>query len=184
MWSLPPLAYVGIGTGCVALATLIYNIVRNRIVLIISQSGSNVTNQVFTTEGGPAGVMMEVKIINDSLKPVTIRGYELRLLWNDPDWHWLYDPVEIGSKDNMYKMPGSFIQFPRDMIVNHRTFREGILQPGQVIEGMLMGWGPTPIPECFPQGSEIEMTLLVYDQRGRTHKSKFTFFVSSGHHRI
>jgi hypothetical protein len=180
MWSLPPLAYVGIGTVTVGLATLIWNIVRNRVVLIISQSGSNVTNQVFTTLGGPAGIMMEVKIINDSLKPVTIRGYELQLLWNDPDWHWLYDPEETGNKYGKYKMPGSFIEFPRDMIVNHRTFKEGMLQPGEVIEGMLMGWGPTPIPKCFPHGSEIEMTLLVYDQRGKPHKSKFAFFVASG----
>ena len=180
MWSLPAVAYVGMATGTIALVGLIYTVWRNRVVLIISQSGSNVTNRLFTTEDGAAAITMEVKIINDSTKPVTIRGYHLQLLWNDPDWHWLYDPVEIGSKTKTYKMPGSFIEFPRDMIVNHRKFNEGILHPGQVIEGMLMGRGPTPIPECFPNGTEIEMILSVYDQRGKPHKTKFTFFVNSG----
>jgi hypothetical protein len=178
MWSLPAVAYVGMATATVALLAFLYTVSRNRVVLIISQSGSNVTNRVFTTEGGPAGITMEVKIINDSLKPVTIRGYELQLPWNDPDWRWLYDPREIGSKTMSYKMPGTFLEYPRDMIINHRTFKEGMLQPGEVIEGMLMGWGPAQIPECFPHGSEVEMTLLVYDQRGKTHKSKFTFLVT------
>lgn len=182
MGSLPAVAYVGMATGTITLAGLLYTIWRNRIVLIISQSGSNVTNRVFTTEGGPAGITMEVKIINDSLKPVTIRGYDLQLLWNDPDWRWLYDPVEVGCEAKTYKMPGTFLEYPRDMIINHRKFTEGVMKPGDVIEGMLMGWGPIPIPECFPQGTEIEMTLSVYDQRGRAHKSKFTFFVTSGYH--
>src|SRR5260370_39262064 len=115
--------------------------------MIIIKSGRNLTNRVFTTEGGPAGITMEVKIINDSLKPGTIRGYELQLLWNDPDWRWVYDPIEIGCGTRTYKIPGTYLEYPRDMIINHRTFKEGIFPPVEVIEGMMMGSVQTPRPE-------------------------------------
>lgn len=78
-------------------------------------------------------------------------------------------------------MPGTTLEFPRDMLINHRKFTEGVMKPGDLIEGKLMGRGPTPIPKNFPHGSEIEMTLSTFDHRGKPHKTKFMFFVWSYH---
>jgi hypothetical protein len=44
-----------------------------------------------------------------------------------------------------------------------------------VIEGLLLARGLTQVP--FPHGSEIELTLSVYDQRWKPHKTPFPFFV-------
>jgi len=165
--------------AAIALSTLLYKIWRNRVVLIVSQSGNNVTNRVFGADFGQIGYSMEVKIINDSSKPVTLRGFELQLLWNDLDFYWLRDPAEIGNREMKYKMPGTFIEYRRDLVINHRKFKEGVMQPGDVIGGMLLGAGCTPIPKCFPHGSEIEMMLFVYDQRGKRHRAKFAFFVDN-----
>jgi hypothetical protein len=173
----PFVVYAGTLSAVVALAALIYTFVRNRVVLIISQSGSNFTNRVFFGDDGSVEYTMEVKIINDSLRPATLRGFELQLLWNDPDFHWLHDPLEVCGRPLAYKIPGTYIEFPRDAVINHRIFANGVMQPGEVIEGMLLGRGLTPIPDCFPHGSEIEMTLSAYDQRGKPHKAKFTLFV-------
>ncbi len=168
---------VGLLAFTVSLVTFLYNVSRNRVVLVISQSGGDITNWVMNTSDGAVGYMLDLKIINDSLRPVTLRGFELTLLWNDPDFRWLYDPADASPRDMKYKMPGTFLEYSRDMVINHRTFTEGMMQPGAMMEGLLLGRGLTPIPSCFPHGSEIEMTLTVYTQRGKPHKVPFTFFV-------
>src|SRR5271154_6523452 len=115
MPALTPVAYVSIVSAAIALAALILTAWRNRVVLVISQSGSNITNRIFATDDGFAfAYMMEVTIINDSTKPVTLRGFDLKLLWNDPDFRFLDDPVEVFGKEGPYKIPGSTLQFPYD----------------------------------------------------------------------
>jgi len=172
-----PAVYLTIVSVTIALFGLIYAIWRNRVILIISQSGADINNWVRTTDDGATTYMMDVKIINDSLRPVRIRGYDLELLWKDLDFHWLYDPGEGSAKDMKYKIPRTFLEFSRNEIINHRKMAEGLMQPGDIVEGLLLGRGLTPIPALFPHGSEIVMSLLVYDQRGKAHKAPFTFFV-------
>lgn len=82
------------------------------------------TNRVFALDGGELGTayIMDVTIINDSQEPVTLCGFHLGLLWNDPDFHWPHDPRDTRHPTETYEMPGGYLRFPRSMVVNRRTF--------------------------------------------------------------
>jgi hypothetical protein len=67
---------------------------KKRVKLHITQSGSSITNTVYATEHDMTGYRAELKIINDSACPVVLRGFDLRLPWNDEGIRFLPDPRE------------------------------------------------------------------------------------------
>ena len=151
---------------------------RRRIIIV--QQGDRMTNTVFSVKNDHTAFVAQIAVINNSPRSaLVIRGFELELLWNDPDFGWLNDPEE--SERDSYYIPGTDgLTFPREMILNHRTYKEGGLQPGQTIQGLLLGYGGAPIPEDFNHLDFLTMKLSVLDQDGKQHSEKIHFQIDKG----
>ncbi len=72
---------------------------------------------------------------------------------------------------------GGWPSYPRDRVLNHRTYAQGTLEPGDVVQGVLVGCGPASIPDDLRGRTDVAMTLAVYDQDGKRHSSRFLFRV-------
>jgi hypothetical protein len=179
MPDLPAPVWGAILTASVTIAVLLIHVWRDRIVLRISQTGSNVTNRIAATDDGLAWYYMaEVRIINDSRsRSVTLNGFDLRLDWNDPDFGPLPDPVEAVGEERPYSVPGTTLRFPYQAVINHRTGSRGVMRPGDTIEGLFLARGFTAPP--YPHGTEVDLPFFVLDQRWKRHKELFRFFIWS-----
>jgi len=144
--------------------------------LNVVQRGSNITNSFFAIRGTATGVMLEISITNASPNvPAVVRGFDLEPLWRDEQFDWLFDPAEAVPSRAYYQYPGTILSYPREMVLNHRTYEQGKLMPGETMTGMLMGYGYAPIPDDLRHGSEVSMRLTVFDQDGRPHSERFLF---------
>jgi|ERR1700686_1452047 len=150
---------------------------KKRIKLHIIQSGNSITDRVYATDQVLTAYRAQVKIINDSPFPVVVRGFDLQLPWNDEDFRFLSDPREARRPQDYYEMPMTGLKLPVEEVINHRTFTNGKMGSGDVIEGFILAVGTTRIPSCYEHGQEIEMKFSVYDQRGKPHPMRLTFFV-------
>ncbi|MGD0578872.1 MAG: hypothetical protein ABSC08_08080, partial [Bryobacteraceae bacterium] len=66
----------------------------NRRRLTIRQVGSNIENVVLALDVG-AAFILNAAITNDSPKlTIVIHHFDLGLLWCDPEFDWLDDPLE------------------------------------------------------------------------------------------
>jgi hypothetical protein len=150
---------------------------KKKIRLQITQSGNSITNTVYATELNLTAYRAEVKIINDSSFPVVLRGFDLDLPWKDEDFRFLPDPREIRHPCNFYQMPMTGLILPLNAVINHRTFTNGRMEPGDVIEGFILAVGTTPIPSFYKHGNEIAMKFSVYDQRSKPHSIRLILWV-------
>jgi hypothetical protein len=176
------LDHLGLGSiGLTAIIGAVWTVYtqwdKGRVKLHITQSGSNITNRVCATQLGMTDYRAEVKIINDSTFPVVLRGFDLQLPWKDQDFTFLPDPREAAHPHDYYQTPTTALKFPLEEVINHRTFKSGKMEPGDVLEGFVLAMGTTGIPSLYRQGDEIEMKLSVYDQRGKPHSIPLTFWV-------
>jgi hypothetical protein len=163
----------------VAVLGVVFQVWRDRVVLEISQTGSNVTNRIAATEDGLAWYyMIEVRIINASrTRTVTLNDFGLKLDWNDPDFRPLDDPVSVYGEQRPYRIPGTTLAFPYKDVINHRVRSNGVMRPGDTIEGLFLARGLTAPP--YPHGTEVDLPFIVFDQRWKPHKEPFRFFVWS-----
>ena len=165
----------------VSLAILIWQVITwymdRRGSILVIQQGSDITNLIFHLPGDMTGITLDVAVINNSHRSnVIIRHYDLELPWNDPQFDWLPDPKGV-QKDNAYTFAGGWPSYPRDRVLNHRTYAQGTLEPGDVVQGVLVGCGPASIPDDIRGRDDVAMTLAVYDQNGKRHSSRFLFRV-------
>ncbi len=113
--------------------------------LSIHQHGDNIINVVHHRTEFSTLFMLEVSITNDSPKrTIVISHYELELPWNDPDVSPLRDPAD--TEETRYRFYDTLIEYPRDMVMNHRCLELGKLNPGDTIRGLFMARGRAPIP--------------------------------------
>jgi hypothetical protein len=149
---------------------------KKRIKLHIIQSGNSITDRVYATDQFITAYRAEVKIINDSAFPVVVRGFDLQLPWNDEDFRFLPDPREARHPRDYYEMPTG-LRLPLEEVINHRKFTNGKMDPGDIMEGFILAVGTSRIPSCYRHSQAIEMKFSVYDQRGKPHSVRLTFFV-------
>jgi hypothetical protein len=90
----------------------------------------------------------------------------------DKEFDWLFDPAELVPARNTYAYSGT-LEYPREMVINHRRRTEGKLNPGDTIEGLLMGKSMAQIPEDYFQGQEIEVMLVVRDTTEKRFEAPF-----------
>jgi hypothetical protein len=94
---------------------------------------------------------------------IAVRGYQIMLPWEDPNFYLLEDPWETHASAKTYRFPCEGIEYPRDQVLNHRT---GMLRRGQCIDGVLMGVGMKPIPSEYTHRSTAELYLSVVTALG------------------
>ena len=76
--------------------------------LEIAQAGAVCDNIIFELEDGRAGYMFGADIVNHTSRPICGPQFELRRVWQDPDFEWLPDPRDRHRKVHRihYSFPG------------------------------------------------------------------------------
>jgi len=139
--------------------------------LSIQQHGDNIINTVYHRTEFSTLFMLEVSITNDSPKrTIVISHYELEFPWNDPDFSPLRDPAD--NEEPRYHFHDTLIEYPRDMVMNHRRLELGKLNPGDTIKGLFMARGRASIPHDLYQGEWIPVTFIVVDTEGKCYAKK------------
>jgi hypothetical protein len=101
-----------------------------------------------------------------------VSNIELELPWKQTYFWWLEDPDEIDGLSRCYRFVGaSTLNFPRDLVINHRLRVTRAFLAGESVEGFLLGVGCDPIPAEFSQGKMIRAFLVLYDQFARSYKA-------------
>ncbi|MGA3189625.1 MAG: hypothetical protein ABSF22_21170 [Bryobacteraceae bacterium] len=99
-----------------------------------------------------------------------IADYSLEVPWNEDNWKLVQDPKEIQQTN--YRVYDTFIDYPRDMGINHRRFEEGKLGPGDTIRGLFFAHGTAPIPADLYQGEWIHARFVVTDTEGKRYAKR------------
>ncbi len=132
----------------------------------------------FDLDCGGTGYMLNLEITSDVPGLFVNRYFSLDLPWQDPQFYWLPDPADSGTKWDLYVVPGTKIEYPRNLVINHRTGARGKLRRGDILDGLLLGMGFKPIPDCFRHGTSVEGMLSLVDQFGRSHSSEVSLWIN------
>lgn len=144
------------------------------VISIQHDDGNNVVNMVMMVQQYLTVFMLDLVITNESpTRTVTIKDYWLEVPWRDESLRPLMDPMEIDG-GNLYRFPQTMIEYPRDMVMNHRRLARGKLAPGEAISGLFMVQGTAPIPFDFYKGEFIPVTVVVADTAGKQYRSEHT----------
>ena len=119
---------------------------------------------------GPGGTccVLDVQIVNGAKTAISASGFEIRLPWGGEDFIWPTDPHEQNSKQEIYRLPFGW-EFPRDQVLNHRTYKQGKLKFGDWMNGFLLCWGTQAIPVRYKHSTRVSAELAVIDQFGNAH---------------
>ncbi len=146
--------------------------------LVIEQHGELASNTIFEIENNSVGYILDPFILCDLPGKTIIMHWELEIPWEESLFHCLPDPTEDGPKDALYSFPGKRpLQYPREMILNHRMCGKCVLRRGDILQGMLLGVGYAPIPKTYKHGAEIQIILKIIDQWGWTHSAPFRIWL-------
>ena len=120
---------------------------------------------VFDYQGG-MGIILELQITSN--RPVRIRDFgDLELREKPCNVVWWENE---GS--NFYKFRRG-PEYPRDIVLNHRVGKHGTVNPGEPLEGMLLGYSATPIPSQYSHGFRLPLTLSILDGFDNPHSAQF-----------
>lgn len=135
--------------------------------LRVYQTGTLVENEIFDLGSG-MGVTIALAIDNNARKNIRIAQFRLELPWVEPGFHWLEDPLRKKPRERLYKFPRpSVLTFERELVLNHRIGRLGVLLPSDYLDGLLLGVGEASIPESFQHRQPLNLQLRILDTRGR-----------------
>ena len=162
--------------GCPLLEDSEDRICSSRGEVVLEQVGGVTENSVFTLDcGHGAGYILHTVVTNRLDRSLGIRAWSLEPPWEAQQSWWLAEPENSGQRGALYRFSGtSALEFPTEMVINHRVDSRGRLRRGDILEGVLLRVSLTDIPNRFQHGAQVEMTLSMIDQMGH----KFSLSVS------
>ena len=89
--------------------------------------------------------------------------------------HWpirVVGPRICGPEKRAYFLQGSGRTFPYESVLNHRTGRAGLINPGDSMEGILLAFRCQRCPDECLSDLVIPAELSIVDQYGRLHVSE------------
>jgi hypothetical protein len=113
-----------------------------------------------------------VRITNYSYVPLEVQKFECHLPW-PTQLIGPMDPRIRRPEKQAYRLPGSGREFPYEWVLNPRTGRAGIINPGDSLEGFLLAFrkGPRVPIDCLA-GPVIPAELSIMLQNGRQYVSQ------------
>jgi len=134
--------------------------------LAIYQSGNCAENRVFELESGATGFMMAIAIDNTSKRVLRPRAARLEILWPEPNFRWLENPVSKVPREDSYSFPRYGPEgFDPEVVLNHRLDGRCGVYPDDPIEGLLLGVGQAPIPDRYLDRQSVRMKLTIFEGR-------------------
>jgi len=135
---------------------------KDRIIhLNIIQSGTEITNCILDEHI----IILDVAIINTGRQPTTIIGFNIEIPGFKGNIEFLEDPKQ---KEQNYYIVKSGLNYPREVLVNHKKYDEGILLPGVSISGLAIARTLDTIESRKKIGS---LNFYVVDHKMKKHKS-------------
>jgi hypothetical protein len=127
---------------------------------------------IFDAEFGGTVLNIHVVICNDSLRVIRMNQCRVELPWCDPDFGLLEDPFRKVPREGMYWSPKApTLRFEREAVLNHRFGRQGRLNPGDSLDGFILGEGPQAIPVHYHNREGVDVQLAIVDERGKTYQA-------------
>lgn len=112
---------------------------------------------------GATGFIIDVRITS-KFANFSISDIDLFLPWPNPGFSWLPDPAEMGDAATGYKFTSTDAPYVYSSVINHYINPRLALGRGCPIQGLLLGFGLTPIPAGFKHGMFVPAGLTVVDQ--------------------
>jgi hypothetical protein len=138
--------------------------------LRVRQTGGIIESTAFDWGAG-AGFKINL-VVTSKIAGFAVSHIELELPWKQTYLSWLEDPEVIDGPWRCYRFVGdSPLEFPRNLVLNHRLQVTRPFSAGESVEGFLLGIGCDPIPAEFSQGKMIPAFLFLYDQFARQYRA-------------
>jgi hypothetical protein len=125
---------------------------------------------------GHVAVLFYIVLVREEPGQIVVKEFgELVLPWGPVSVVWL--SPQIGSSRALYKLPNGW-SFERDRVLNDKLSESGIrLRHGQHVEGYVLGYSKTTIPEMYKHGVLLQAQFSVIDVVGREYHGDVVFFV-------
>jgi len=151
--------------------------------LEIEQIGGVHESHIYQLKDGRAAFVAQVRIANQTNKPIYPLEMEMQLFWQDPTVDWL-EPRRIkvnGRKKpnysyQCYRFPDG-LQFSAAEVVNHVIFGHRMLIPNKPIEGLLLATGGR-MPADLKHGQTLDVALTITDSAYTEHRATIDFWVN------
>ncbi len=145
--------------------------------LHIRQQGSSVENLIGDVERGwGTRCCFHLHIAVDQ-PTFSIQSWELNLPWEHSPVQWLPDPAGILPTINVYQWGNwTGLTYPRDEVINHRH----LVGRGHGLDGLLLGYCLTVIPDSYCHGSALNLELALFDEMGRAFSIPVEVYVDRG----
>ena len=145
--------------------------------LFIRQVGGVLESSVDDSDGGLTQYIISVRITSNLPGRFAISSFGLEPPFQDPFFHLLEDPLEVGGPRNTYRFPGSNLEFNRREVINHYADVRRTLSRGQSVQGLLLGVGFEPIPDRTWPENLMPAFLKVFDQFEREYPGPVSLWV-------
>jgi hypothetical protein len=133
---------------------------------------------LFDMVSGHTGVVIALKICNESEQMISLRAARLKIPWCNQIC-WLEDPFRNAPRKFIYSFPKPDLQgFERDLVLNHQFGQNSKLFLGDQLDGFLLGIGDEPIPDQFRDCEIFEASLSIFDSRNNPHSLNVKFLVT------
>lgn len=144
----------------------------------ILQVGDILTTSIFELEDQRTGYRLDVAIINQTSKSICCWDIELYLPWEDPNFEWLPDPKQtLGGEHGDYKFPGKTgLALARDEVLNHLLLCGGVVKPGRLYKGWLLGVGG-PMPQHLRRAKGVQGSVAIITENGEEYAGTMQFLV-------
>jgi hypothetical protein len=114
---------------------------------------------------GGMGVILELRIASNQLMRIQDFG-DLELLERKCNIEWW-----MNEEHNVYRFNHG-PEYPRGRVLNHRIGKCGKVEPGDPLEGVLLGWSTTSIPSQYSHGFRLPLMLSILDGFDNPHTAQ------------
>jgi len=148
--------------------------------LSIYQTGTTIENVVFDLNFAGSGYILSIAVYDDANRIIQPREFRLKMIWPEPHFRWLEDPLAKVPREFTYDFPPHGPKgFEREVLLNHRLGGKGRLCPGgDCLDGFLLGVGQEPIPDGHRDRQMLQTRLSIFDERGNRYESGVKLLVS------
>jgi hypothetical protein len=120
---------------------------------------------------GGTFLMIPVIICNDSPRVIRLDQCRIVLPWHDPDFRLLEDPWRKMPREYSYSSPKvPTLSFEREAVLNHRFGHQGRLNPGDSLDGLILGAGSQAIPDQYHHRQGVDVQLVIIDGKGKMYQ--------------
>jgi hypothetical protein len=128
---------------------------------------------ILDAEFGGTFVMIRTVICNVSSRIIWLDKCRIDLPWHDPDFRLLEAQRRRVPGKSIYLSPREPLhRFDYNEVLNHRFGRQGKLNPGDSLDGLILGVGSEAIPYHYQDGQRVDVKLTIWDGRGKLYLNK------------